>query len=893
MTDVFVSYSRRDSAFVRRLTEGLQARGKDVWVDVEGIRDAEVFPAAIRLAVERSDAFVFVISPDSVGSPYCGEEVDHAVAQSKRLVPLLLHQVSDASLPGAIRERNWIPFDDEQHFDAGVERVVAALDTDLEWTREHTRWLVKAREWEAEGREASFLLRGRELAEAEQWLAGEAGREPVPAPLHRAYIQRSRAAATRRLRVLTAAMALALAVSAVLGVLALTQRNAANDQRRQAEHESAVARSRGLAALSEGQLTTDPELAILLARQAVLTSASSQAMVALREALDGSALRLTLPSNLVRRVVFARSGTTIATASTDSHVRLWDARTGRLIRSIHTDQPANAVAFGPGDRTLLVAFDTGGTAVYDPASGRELRGFQAADHVSDVRYGDRDRMLVTAGLGFVKLWDPQTFSLRRAFDLSGLLAIRGAVSPDGRLVAAGTEEGLRVWDARTGRARWSPGGGETPALAFSPDGGQIAFGGRDHRVRLLATADGRVRTLASVSGADVISIAFSADGRQLAAGSTDGVAQVWDVASGARVHRFAGHRCCVNDVAFDPSAPRLATSSKDDTAKVWSLQGNALATRRVGTGRVVALAFSAGDRVVAGTRTGAVLWTPGGTAARVVGSAGVRAGALSANGRVAALLRGFGPVRILDTATGHVTRVVRPHVGAYTVALDAAGGTLAVGGTTGAELYSTATGRRGPDLDIGVTVGSIAFPARGPRVATAWDEADAGRVSLWNTRNGHGGLALVQPNHITAIAFSPGGDRLLGATEADDTVKLWSVGRHAEIRELYGHTETVTSLAFSPDARLIATASIDHTARVWDARTGAQLHLIRHARPVWSVAFSRDGTRLATGDDRGTVRVWDACGGCFDPRGLLALAGRRVTRQLTPLERRTFGISGR
>ena len=65
MADVFLSYSRRDGKFVRRLASALQDRGKEVWVDVDGIRDAEVFPEALRRAIESSDAFVFVISPDS------------------------------------------------------------------------------------------------------------------------------------------------------------------------------------------------------------------------------------------------------------------------------------------------------------------------------------------------------------------------------------------------------------------------------------------------------------------------------------------------------------------------------------------------------------------------------------------------------------------------------------------------------------------------------------------------------------------------------------------------------------------------------------------------------------------------------------------------------------
>jgi hypothetical protein len=154
LADVFVSYSRSDSELVNLLVERLRERGKDVWVDVEGIRDAEVFPAALRRAVEGSDGFVFVISPDSVASPFCEQEVDHAVELNKRVVPLSYRFVPDDQIPEGIRVRNWIPVGDG-NFDAGVERLVQALDTDLDWDRQHTHWLVKAIEWDESGRDRS------------------------------------------------------------------------------------------------------------------------------------------------------------------------------------------------------------------------------------------------------------------------------------------------------------------------------------------------------------------------------------------------------------------------------------------------------------------------------------------------------------------------------------------------------------------------------------------------------------------------------------------------------------------------------------------------------------------------------------------------------------------
>jgi hypothetical protein len=116
MSDVFVSYSRRDSEFVRRMADSISARGKDVWLDTQWIQDGEVFPEAIKRAIESSDAFLFVITPDSVGSAYCESEVDYARQMQKRIVPVLREPVPDSELPAEIRDRNWIPFTDDASF---------------------------------------------------------------------------------------------------------------------------------------------------------------------------------------------------------------------------------------------------------------------------------------------------------------------------------------------------------------------------------------------------------------------------------------------------------------------------------------------------------------------------------------------------------------------------------------------------------------------------------------------------------------------------------------------------------------------------------------------------------------------------------------------------------
>ena len=868
--------------------QGLQARGKEVWLDTEGIRDGEVFPDAIRSAVEGSNAFVFVISPESVASPFCNQEVDHALEHHKQVVPLVYRRVPDPELPEPIRVRNWIPFETEDGFDAGLGRLVEALDTDLEWTEQHTRWLLKAREWEREGRDRSFLLRGAEMDTAERWLTREAGKDPEPTPLQREYVYASRTAATRRMRLLVGAMGVALAVSVALGIVALTQRNAAQDNQRRAEAESAVARSRELAALSESQRAFDPELAILIGAEAVRMQPTTQAMVALRGALDASSLRRTLTGHedLVSGVSFSRDGRLVATSSLDLRARVWDVRSGRLVRRIKLPFVGTHLRFA-ADGGLMVGLHGGGTMIFEPRTGRRRGQIDPSADVSHLDGSSDGSLLVTAGPHEVALRKYPGGGVVRRFRVEGD-AFRAGLSSDNRVLAAGADTGLYVWDAKTGRTLARVPEGEVQA-AVSPDGKLVAFGGERHRIQLLSPATGRVsRTLARFPSAHVTSLRFSRDGRRLAAGTDDGAARIWDVRSGKLLDQFEGHTCCVSDVSFNADGSLLATSSKDKTAKLWATGGNALAQAHVGRGRISGVAF-AGDSVVATSRReGAVVWNPGTRPRELRGVTGVRDLSVSPDGSAGALATAAGVASLFEPATGSVGRTIDPPGDVTAVALDGPGRLLAVGTLAGVLVYATASGQQSGPTVSGASA-DIALAAGRRRLATSVDEhGEEGLALVFDGATDVSTISFTQPNRITTLAFSPNGSFLAGATEADTTVKLWDVGREREARQLFGHTGEVTSIAFSPDGALIATASEDRTVRVWDAATGDELRVIQHGTPVAAVGFSHDGRRLVSGDSRGLVRVWDACSGCRRPGELLRIARERVTRGLRPAERRVF-----
>ena len=269
MPDVFISYSRRDAVFVSRLQEALEARGKSVWVDVEGIRAGEVFPEVLRNAIDQSDAFVFVLSPDSLASAYCTDEIGHAEGMEKRILPLLVRPPGDAAVLAAVRDRNWILFDDDSRFEQAADELVQALETDLSHVRDHTRLLVRALEWDGATRDRSRLLRGADLDAAEAWLSGaDSGtKEPPPTELHRRFIADSRAAAARRTRVFATVSTSIAVVALALLVVALVSRREAVHERTNAEAVALTATAARLGIQSQ----TDNQLdhATLLARQAV------------------------------------------------------------------------------------------------------------------------------------------------------------------------------------------------------------------------------------------------------------------------------------------------------------------------------------------------------------------------------------------------------------------------------------------------------------------------------------------------------------------------------------------------------------------------------------------------------------------------------------------------
>jgi len=159
-------------------------------------------------------------------------------------------------------------------------------------------------------------------------------------------------------------------------------------------------------------------------------------------------------------------------------------------------------------------------------------------------------------------------------------------------------------------------------------------------------------------------------------------------------------------------------------------------------------------------------------------------------------------------------------------------------------------------------VTAVAFSPDGQRLASA---TSLGTVTLWDVQTGRQILPFrAHKCRIDGMAFSPDGKQLASApsdfrAKADADVKVWDAQTGQDIMTLRGHVGLVVSVAFTPDGRRLASAGGDGTVKLWDLTTGQEALTLRgHKGYVRGVAFSPDGHRLVSGGLDGTVRIWDA-----------------------------------
>lgn len=906
MSDVMISYSRRDGDFVRRLHETLENGGREVWVDWKDIPLSADWWEEIKAAIDGANTFVFVISPDSIGSPICNLEIDYARQHNKRLVPILyreaeLEDVLDKLLDqelndntraalgerdmmevaranwNAVARHNWVVFQDHIPFEENVERLISAIETDLEHVREHTRILNKAMEWQKRAEDHAFLLRGASIAEAEAWLASGVNKNPPPTSLQAEFIKKSSDAQNQRQRRRLAIVSFLLAGAVAMAILALGLAWYANNQRVFAVEQQRLAeQNASTATVAQGEALINADLAATSAAEARLNADNASSLLwtnaAEQNLQDGrSALALSLalaavsidnPPPQAERVLaqVAYAPGPIARFETDT-----------------TNQTAaiNTVAFHPDGHEAAVGLADSNILFFDLETEDAIGAFSIHNApVEDIVYApDGERMLSVSGNSLIYFDVATQDIIHRMQHGTGTITVVTSIdiSPDGTKALSGAlDQSVVLWDLQTGEVIHTLEGHRSQVndVTFSPDGTQALSGGNDTRLILWDLTTGeQVNSIRTEN--QVEAVAFTEDGTQALTGTRLGELLLWDLASGEVAAAFGdggtiSEAQTVNDVAVYDNM--VIAGADDQRVTVWSLVNQQLLyVFDAHTDGVHSVQFSPDGRTaLSGSSDNTMYWW------------GVTN---------QAFIRDFDSLSMDQILTATYT----PD-----------GEAILTSGTDGAlVLWDVETGspRTPYENPFAEPISALAFNTDGSRFVAG---TEGGILALWDattgevlrTYNGHSGI-------IDAVAFTSDGAAILAGDE-DGGLLLWDTETAEIIHTLSGegleagHSRPINHLAINADDTLALSGSEDRMVILWDLETGEAVQQFgRHGGRVVGVAFGSVGTVLAAsnGDE---IITWDiASGNALETLNVGVEGQSRVINTVALNPRRQLALLGR
>jgi len=638
----------------------------------------------------------------------------------------------------------------------------------------------------------------------------------------------------------------------------------------------------------------------------------------------------------IHSIAFSPDGSTIATASEDGSIRLFDLPPsflgivkeaqrllpkvpgtiapkfpGSLVFSTFRPNltinafagPSRAVAFGPDGRTLAAggsdhsgATSDGVLKIWDFAGrtlslplGAALGSTVAAEHFLAARGSENQPYKLVKTL--------KNLHLRPIVCL--------AFSPNGQTLASGSEDRSIALTPVLGDARSELLPLQTAAIfsiAYAPDGKSLATvdNAADPAVKIwdLTGRVPKVRARWTGHTNAIYALAYSPDGMFVASAGFDRTVRLWDANNGEERGRFSGHNEPVRSLAFLPDRRSLVSVGNDAKARLWSTVVPFAETSELEADRPNVFntaAFSGNGRfMVTGDRGGQTRvwvqksplpnapggWAPVATFGMAMGRKGeVRAVAISETGRhvVAAGDDGMLMWDLTETAPGAFgsnTRVLLPKVlvgqrAVYAVALAPDGKTLAAAEADGVWLWDITTGKKlgeKPLMD-GAGVRDLRFAPAGDQQSTPRLLAVAsGRgFSLFDLNSDRTFTQeIAHSSLVSSIAFDPS-TRTLATGSAAGGIHIWDVVRTLKEftvqkrTESSGHADSVSDLHFTRDGKTLVSAGQDRAVMLWDPLTGQErLTLTGHTDRIVKLSIGAGDQALFSLGRDGTVKRWKA-----------------------------------
>ncbi|RFN54426.1 wd40 repeat-like protein [Fusarium flagelliforme] len=385
---------------------------------------------------------------------------------------------------------------------------------------------------------------------------------------------------------------------------------------------------------------------------------------------------------------------------------------------------------------------------------------------------------------------------------------------------------VRLWLVDSGQCLWELRGHERPivSVTFSQDSKLLASVSQDGDIHLWSVDSGECIKELNRHDDSVTSVAFSFDSNLIACTRQDQTVMLWETGDEGPSQVYQGHEGWVTNVILSPQSG-LAASCSDNIVHIWQIaNGQLLWDLREHTDVVTLISFSRDSTLLATSsydKTVRVWRVDNGDCVQIFRhEATVKALTFFPSSKLLATAI-YSEIQIWDIANGECIQELNGHLHWIT---------------------------------------HLTFSPDSKLMASASEDET---VRLWQVydgeeiRNSNSSDGLMLPWTVSS-------NRALMASVSNDAVQLWRTNDGECTQNLKGHNDSILSVAFSPDTRLIASSSYDGTVRLWNVNTGECTQTLEgHVRFATSMAFSTDSKRLATSSWEEFIRLWDIDNGIY------------------------------
>jgi WD40 repeat protein len=833
MSHIFISYSRKDLEIAEKIIAALEKSNFKIWIDRKDIPKGEELTKEIYLGIERADAFLFLVSPDSVQSDWCNKEIDYAVKSSKRILPLIIRETIGKSVHTAISNRNWFfcrdGYDD---FNSVIDEICKTIYTDYEWLKYHTKLQVKALDWERT-KDYSRLLRGKELREAEDNLAAtDTKKDPNATKEQREYVLASRRNEDFQQRRLTIGLIIVMIFIVVLSMIAWAQKNTAINE--------ANARATAQAETLSGNL-------------------AAQAQLLMNKEEDADAL-------LVGSLLAIESLRLQPNAEADEFLRISTSILEPSFKDITTShtEAITILAISPDEEKMVSGDYNGYIKLWDIQNGKEISSLAINSRLSSIEFS-QDNMTVFFGdsNGDISLWDA-TNSRVISFENHGGGYSTLDVSPNrDRLVTGGADGIIRITNLDTWEVMFElHQSSAIQMLRFTPDGSKIVSSGEDNTIAVWDTFTGNQKVLRLADYFGSYSIGISPDGNMALSGTEKGI-ELWDVITGESVHFFSHSYYPGDDTGFfSPDGRKIATyrSYNNSHVLIWDTLTGELISEINLEFFISGMGFSVDSRyMITSSEDGAIVFwdvETGNEVSRTQQEGRIYAFEISPTGKV---LVTSGEDRIihfwaLPTPEGN-SNDTSHHV-KENFQLDPSGNWIASwdNNSREVELLEISSNTVIGSLSTSALITSGDISGNGEYIAIATEDQNTcvwkiSSITLVNCRKSSESVSEIKFNNRLSWL----------ATREDRNITIWDIETGQIIFTIATDFFANTFLFNMDDSLLAIGAGGDYKIELWDMNKFQKIAIFEHDPNVLisDLVFSKDGNWLISSSRDGTTRVWD------------------------------------